>query len=302
MPTVSLQKKTVASLRKLMFQRYNAAATASGQTNTQAQKQGALAAINSMSKEDLIARLQPKAQTQMQTRTQTQTQTRTQTQTQGQRQKSKKTLTAKQKIAQKIAAQKQASKKRQDAIRLKAKEARATKKSMKATKPLRSRAGKIMRAMKSPDSKVVVKQGKMSPADFTNLKSSRDKYTAFVKLYSDVRFTSKKRRSKKSRKSVKKVYEQIEGQKHPYMIKKSKKIPTRVVAIPGQGAIPFNQLSLAEQQRAVAFLNNEGKKLREKGAPRKVMFQDVKRQSKKTQTQTKTQTQIKPQGGSNDHR
>jgi len=298
MPTASLQKKTLASLRKLMFQRYNAAATASGQTNTQAQKQGALAAINNMSKEDLIARLQPKAQTQTQTRTQTQTQTRTQTQTQGQRQsqKSKKPLTAKQKIAQKIAAQRQASKKRQDAIRLKAKEARATKKSLKATKPLRSRAGKIMRAMKSPDSKVVVKQGKMSPQDFTNLKSSRDKYTAFVKLYSDVRFTSKKRRSKKSRKSVKKIYEQIEGQKLPYMIKKSKKVPTRVVAIPGQDAIPFNQLSLAEQQRAVAFLNNEGKKLREKGAPRKVKFQDVKRQSKKTQTQTK------PQGGSNYYR
>lgn len=293
MPTVPLQKKTVASLRKLMFQRYNDAATASGQTNTQAQKQGALAAINTMSKEDLIARLQPKAQSQ--TRTQTQIQTRTQTQTQGQR-KSQKKLTAKQKVAQKIAAQKQASKKRQDAIRQKAKTARSTKKSLKATKPLRSRAGKIMRAMKSPDSKVVVKQGKMSPADFTNLKSSRDKYTAFVKLYSDVRFTSKKRRSKKSRKSVKQIYETIEGQKHPYMIKKSKKIPTRVVAIPGQGAIPFSQLSLAEQQRAVAFLNNEGKKLREKGAPRKVKFQEVKRQSKKTQTQTK------PQGGSNYYR
>lgn len=296
MPTVPLQKKTVASLRKLMFQRYNDAATASGQTNTQAQKQGALAAINSMSKEDLIARLQPKAQSQMQTRTQTQIQTRTQTQTQGQRQSKKQSAKKARTVKQKIAAQKQASKKRQDAIRQKAKTARTTKKSLKATKPLRTRAGKIMRAIASNTLPVPVRQQKRKVSDFTDIKSSRDKHIAFTKLYADVRFTSKKRRSKKSRKSVKQIYETIEGQKLPYMIKKSKKIPTRVVAIPGQGAIPFSQLSLAEQQRAVAFLNNEGKKLREKGAPRKVKFQEVKRQSKKTQTQTK------PQGGSNYYR
>ena len=95
--------------------------------------------------------------------------------------------------------------------------------------------------------------------------------------------SAKKQTVKKTtRKSIKNIYKQVAGQKHPYMVRKSKKIPTRVGAVPGQGAIPFNRLTLVEQQKIVAFLNSkEGQKLREKGAPRKVKFQEVKRQSKK---------------------
>ena len=251
--------------------------------------------INAMTKPQVIAGIRTLSPAKMQSQSQSQSQrtsAKSQSQSQSQSRKSRKKLTAKQKVA----AQKLRSKEKQAKILANAKLARTTKKTQKPGKSLRTRAGKIVRAIAG--NTLAAKQQKRKPADFTNLKTGLEKYTAFTKLYADVRFTSKKRRSKKS---VKEVFVQIQGQKLPYMLKKSKRIPARVAAVPGQGATPFNQLSLADQQSVVSFLNTDkAKKLREKGAPRKVKFQDVKRQSKKTQT--KTQTQTKPQGGSNYHR
>ena len=172
---------------------------------------------------------------------------------------------------QKVAAQRQKSKARIAEIRATAKQTTRKRREESATKAMRSRAGKIMRAMQSPDSKVVVKQGKMKPSDYTT-GTSREKYTKFIELYSDVRIT-KKRRAKKT---VKQVFAQIQGQKFPYMIKKARRIPARVGAIPGTKATPFNQLEEAEKRKVVSFLNTEkAKKLRQKGAPREVSFQKL---------------------------
>ena len=293
MPAVVLQNQGVATLRKKLISLYKA----SGSAMSQVEIQASIAMINAMTKPQVIMGIQKLSPAKMQSQSQSQSQSqRTSAKAQSQSQrtsaKSKKARTLKQKLA----AQTQAFKKRKDALRQKAKLARTTKKTLKPGKSLRTRAGKIVRAIAG--NTLAVKQQKRKPGDFTNLKTGLEKYTAFTKLYADVRFTSKKRRSKKS---VKEIFVQIQGQKLPYMLKKSKRIPARVAAVPGQGATPFNQLSLADQQSVVSFLNTDkAKKLREKGAPRKVKFQDVKRQSKKTQT--KTQTQTKPQGGSNYHR
>jgi hypothetical protein len=293
MPTVALQNQKVATLRKKLLTLYKGY----GQAMSQAEVQASAAMIDAMAKPQVIAAIQTLSAAKMQSQSQSQSQrtsAKAQSQSQSQRTsaKSKKARTQKQKIA----AQKQASKKRLDKIRADAKLARTTKKTQKPGKSLRTRANKITRAIKG--NTLAVRQQKRKYTDFTNLKTGVEKYTAFTKLYSDVRFTSKKRRSKKS---VKEVFVQIQGQKLPYMLKKSKRIPARVAAVPGQGATPFNQLSLVEQQRVVSFLNSDkAKKLREKGAPRQVKFQDVKRQSKKTQS--KTQAQTKPQGGSNYYR
>jgi hypothetical protein len=293
MPAVVLQNQGVATLRKKLITLYKA----SGSAMSQAEIQESIAMINAMTKPQVIAGIQKLSPAKMQSQSQSQSQrtsAKAQSQSQSQRTsaKPKKART----LQQKLAAQTQASKKRKAALRQKAKLERTTKKTLKPGKPLRTRANKITRAIKG--NTLAARQQKRKPSDFTDLKTGLEKYTAFTKLYADVRFTSKKRRSKKS---VKEVFVQIQGQKLPYMLKKSKRIPARVAAVPGQGATPFNQLSLAEQQRVVAFLNTDkAKKLREKGAPRQVKFQDVKRQSKKSQT--KTQTQTKPQGGSNYHR
>ena len=292
MPTVALQNQRVATLRKKLLTLYKGY----GQAMSQAEIQASASMIDAMAKPQVIAAIQKlsaaKTQSQSQSKSQSQSQsqrTSAKAQSQSQSRTSRKKLTAKQKVA----AQKQASKKKQDKI-LADDKARKTQK--QPGKPLRTRSGKITRAIKG--NTLAVRQQKRKPGDFTDLKTGLEKYTAFTKLYADVRFTSKKRRSKKS---VKEVFVQIQGQKEPYMLKKSKRIPARVAAVPGQGATPFNQLSLADQQRVVSFLNTDkAKKLREKGAPRKVKFQDVKRQSKKTQS--KTQAQTKPQGGSNYHR
>ena len=145
---------------------------------------------------------------------------------------------------------------------------------VKIPKPLRARAMKIVRAIKAGE--VAVKQQKASPSAFP-LQDARDRYTAFVKLYEDVRITRKSRKGrKKTRKSIKQVYAQVQGQKFPYMIKKARRIPARVGVIPGTGATPFNQLEEAEKRQVVAFLNTDkAKKLRQKGAPREVSFQKL---------------------------
>ena len=266
---VALQNQNVATLRKKLLSIFKA----TGIAKNQVEIQQSVASINAMAKPQVIAAIQKLSAAKMQSQSQSQrTSAKAQSQSQRTSAKSKKARTLKQKLA----AQSEASKKRKEKIRADAKARRTTK---KAGKPLRTRAMKITRAIKG--NTLAVRQQKRKPGDFTNLTSSLEKYTAFTKLYSDVRFTSKKRRSKKS---VKEVFVQIQGQKLPYMLKKSKRIPARVAAVPGQGATPFNQLSLVDQQRVVSFLNSDkAKKLREKGAPRQVKFQDVKRQSKKSQ-------------------
>jgi hypothetical protein len=181
----------------------------------------------------------------------------------------KKTSSKRSSAKQKVTAQRQKSKARIAKIRATAKQTTKKRREQSATKPMRSRAGKIMRAIKAGT--VAAKQGKMKPGDYTT-GTSREKYTKFIELYSDVRIT-KKRRAKKT---VNQVFAQIQGQKFPYMIKKARRIPARVGAIPGTKATPFNQLEEAEQRKVVSFLNTEkAKKLRQKGAPREVSFQKL---------------------------
>ena len=264
MPAVALQNQKVETLRKKFISLVKSTAA------PQAAKQAMIAKAASMTKAELVSELKGTAP-------QAKVQAKVQAKAQSQAKSQKKRTSAK---AQSRTSQK-------GARGTKKSRTRATKGGArrldKIPKTLRSRVGKIVRAIKS--GKIAVKQQKASPSAFP-LQDARDRYTAFAALYSDARITRKSRKStksRKSRKSVKQVFVQIQGQKMPYMIKKSKRIPTRVAAVPGQGAKPFNQLSLAQQQSVVSFLNSDkAKKLREKGAPRKVKFQDVKRQSKKS--------------------
>lgn len=272
MPAVALQNQKVETLRKKFISLIKSAAA------PQAAKQAMIAKANAMTKAELVSELKgavPQAKVQAKVQAKAQSQAKSQ----------KKRTSAK---AQSRKSQKGArgtKKSRKGGRKTKSGAARL----VKIPQTLRSRVGKIVRAIKS--GKIAVKQGKASPSAFP-LQDARDRYTAFAALYSDARITRKSRtstksrtskKSRKSRKSLKQVFVQIQGQKMPYMIKKSKRIPTRVAAVPGQGAKPFNQLSLAQQQSVVSFLNSDkAKKLREKGAPRKVKFQDVKRQSKKS--------------------
>lgn len=183
--------------------------------------------------------------------------------------KSQKTSSKRLSVSQKIKAQRQKSKARIQKIRTTAKQTTKKRREESATKPMRSRAGKIMRAIKA--GVVAAKQGKMKPSDYTT-GSSREKYKRFIELYSDVRITQKRR----VKKTVKQVFDQIQGQKFPYMIKKARRIPARVGVIPGTKATPFNQLDETEQLKVVSFLNTEkAKKLRQKGAPREVSFQKL---------------------------
>ena len=173
----------------------------------------------------------------------------------------------------------------------KAKSQKQARTSAKSQKLLRSRVGKIMRAIKAGT--VAVKQGKDTPSKYA-LSDARDRYTAFANLYKDERITRKSRKSRKSkktRKSIKAVFAQVQGQKFPYMLKKGYRVPARVVgggargagiirAVPGSGAPAFSTLSDAEQAKVVAFLNANGKKLRGTGAGTKtVNLQAIKRQA-----------------------
>ena len=201
----------------------------------------------------------------------------------------KKKKLAEQRKASKAASRKARSQKRatqREAARLKKAERRA----QVVTKPLRSRAGKLMRAIKS--GKIAAKQGKSSPQDFTSIEGNRSKYEAFVKLYEGVVVGRKSRKSTKPKRvSVKARFQSIKGQKYPYQLKKGYRIPYKVVGgggkgagiiktIPGSKATPFSKLSDAEQAQVVAFLNSEeGKMLRSKGAPKVVSLQKIKAQA-----------------------
>jgi hypothetical protein len=288
MPVVALQNQKVETLRKKVISLVKSTPA------PQAAKQALLAKVASMTKAELIAELKSVAP-------QAKVQAKVQAKAQSQAKSQKKRTSVKAQTRKSQTGARGTNQSRKGGRKTKSGGARL----VKIPQELRLRAGKIQRAIKS--GKIAVKQGKASPSAFP-LQDARDRYTAFAALYSDARITrksrtsTKSRKARKTRKSVKQVFVQIQGQKMPYMIKKSKRIPTRVAAVPGQGAKPFNQLSLAQQQSVVAFLNSDkAKKLREKGAPRKVKFQDVKRKSEKTRSK-KTQTQTKPQGGSNYHR
>jgi hypothetical protein len=266
MPVVALQNQKVETLRKKFISLVKSTAA------PQAAKQAMIAKAASMTKAELVSQLKGAAP-------QAKVQAKVQAKAQSQAKSQKKRTSVKAQTRKSQTGARGTKKSRKGGRKTKSGAARL----VKIPQELRSRVGKIQRAIKS--GKIAVKQGKASPSAFP-LQDARDRYTAFAALYSDARITRKSRKStksRKSRKSVKQVFVQIQGQKMPYMIKKSKRIPTRVAAVPGQGATPFNKLSLADQQSVVSFLNSDkAKKLREKGAPRKVKFQDVKRQSKKS--------------------
>jgi len=265
MPAVALQNQKVETLRKKFISLVKSAPA------PQAAKQAMIANAASMTKAELIAELKSVApQAKVQAKAQAKAQSQAKAQRTSAKRQSKKTRTS-----------------RKSRSRVSGKGGKAA--STTIPKALRARVDKIQRAIKAKT--LVARQTRggvkltspkllKAPKGFPQI-DTRTLYEQFAEIYADARITSKAR---KTRKSVKQVFVQIQGQKMPYMIKKSKRIPTRVAAVPGQGATPFNQLSLAEQQRVVAFLNTDkAKKLREKGAPRQVKFQDVKRQSKKSQ-------------------
>ena len=246
MPAVALQNQKVETLRKKYVAMIKSVAA------PQAIKQQMLAKAATMTKEQLIAELKgvsPQAKVQAKAQAKAQSQKRT-------------------------SAKAQSRKSQKGARGTRKSRTRATKggarRLVKIPKTLRSRVGKLVRAIKA--GKIAVRQGKDTPSVFP-LQDARDRYAAFAALYEDVRVT---RKSRKTRKSVKVVYQQIQGQKFPYMIKKARRIPARVGVIPGTKATPFNQLDETEQRKVVSFLNTEkAKKLRQKGAPREVSFQNL---------------------------
>jgi hypothetical protein len=259
MPAVALQNQKVETLRKKYISMIKSTPA------PQAAKQAMIAKAASMTKAELVSELKgvaPQAKVQAKVQAKAQFQAK----------------------AQRTSAKPRTSRKSRSRVSVKGGKAAST----TIPKALRARVDKIQRAIKAKT--LVARQTRggvkltspkvlKAPKGFPQI-DTRTLYEQFAEIYADARITSKAR---KTRKSVKQVFVQIQGQKMPYMIKKSKRIPTRVAAVPGQGATPFNQLSLAEQQSVVAFLNSDkAKKLREKGAPRQVKFQDVKRQSKKS--------------------
>ncbi len=218
----------------------------------------------------------------------------------GGQQAKKKTTKRGKSLKQKTKAIRQSAKARIQKTKASHKAKLQARKATNVTKPLRSRAGKIMRAIKA--GKIAAKQGKSKPMDFTSLKSNREKYEAFVKLYAGV-VLGRKSKTKKSKKrvSAKAAYQSIKAQgKKPYMLKKGYRIPYKVIggggkgagiikAIPGSKAIPFAKLSDAEQREVVAFLNSdEGKMLRGKGAPKTVSLQKIQAQAAAQQTRRKS--------------
>lgn len=258
MPVVNLQDQSVATLRKKYI-----ALVKSASVPQQAKSQ-AIAKANTMTKAQLVSELGGAMKQQV-----------------------------KQQVKAQVKSQKAKSQKaKARGTRKSAKGGRKTKggaaRLIKIPKLLRSRVGKIMRAIKAGT--VAVKQGKDTPSKYA-LSDARDRYTAFANLYKDERITRKSRKSKKTRKSIKAVFAQVQGQKFPYMLKKGYRVPARVVgggargagiirAVPGEGAAAFSTLSDAEQAKVVAFLNANGKKLRGKGAGTKtVNLQAIKRQA-----------------------
>jgi hypothetical protein len=126
---------------------------------------------------------------------------------------------------------------------------------------------------------VAVKQNKAKASDMQGKMSAKKKAAAFVKLYKGVKVASRKsRKGKVAKKSLKKAYGQMQGQKHPYFIEKGyvSKVgggpsgPGVIRKIGGIAAKPFNQLGQAQQQAVISFLDSEkGKKLRGPGAKKK---------------------------------
>ena len=283
MPVVALQNQKVETLRKKYISMIKSAPVA------QAAKQSLISGAAAMTKADLIAELKALSSTKGQTKAQ-----------------SKKTRTS---VKAQSKKQGTSAKSRKGGRTTKSGAARL----IKIPKPLRARVGKIVRGIKAGT--IAVKQGKATPSAYA-LADARDRYTAFAKLYSDVRVTRKSRKSRKSRKtrkSIKNVFAQIQGQKYPYMLKKGYRIPSRVVGgggkgagiivtVPGSKATPFNQLTDAQQANVAAFLNSEkGKKLRGKGAGTKtVSLQAIKRQAtaeKQRRASVKKRTTAKSQKG-----
>ena len=271
MPVVNLQDQSLATLRKKYIAKVKSADVAPQVKST------AIARANTLTKAQLVSELGAamKQQVKQQVKAQVKSQ---KAKSQKQARTSAKSQKAKARGTRKSA--KGGRKTAGGAARL-----------IKIPKLLRSRVGKIMRAIKAGT--VAVKQGKDTPSKYA-LSDARDRYTAFANLYKDERITRKSRKSRKSkktRKSIKAVFAQVQGQKFPYMLKKGYRVPARVVgggargagiirAVPGSGAPAFSTLSDAEQAKVVAFLNANGKKLRGKGAGTKtVNLQAIKRQA-----------------------
>lgn len=261
MPVVNLQDQSVATLRKKYIAKVKSADVAPQVKST------AIARANTLTKAQLVSELGTAMKQQVKQQVKAQV-------------KSQKAKSQKAKARGTRKSAKGGRKTAGGAARL-----------IKIPKLLRSRVGKIMRAIKAGT--VAVKQGKDTPSKYA-LSDARDRYTAFANLYKDERITRKSRKSRKSkktRKSIKAVFAQVQGQKFPYMLKKGYRVPARVVgggargagiirAVPGSGAAAFSTLSDAEQAKVVAFLNANGKKLRGKGAGTKtVNLQAIKRQA-----------------------
>ena len=176
MPAAQYSTMKVDALRK------KAMALVQADTISAQQKASMMAQIKKMTKADLVGALVSFQQSEAKKKAAAQQQARKKASAKRQ---TRKTGTRKS-VKQKLAAQRQRSKARQAKIRASAKQATAKRRASGLTKPLRSRAGKIMRAIKAGT--VAVKQGKMTPSDYAT-GTSKEKYTSFIKLYSDVRIT-----------------------------------------------------------------------------------------------------------------
>jgi len=163
--------------------------------------------------------------------------------------------------------------------------------SKKLPKALLQRVTKIKAGIKA--GKIVVKQQIASPSDYQT-GTLKQKYEKFAEKYKGAR-VSKRKGGGAKRQSVKKIYAQLTGSKHPYYLSRGYSVkgfkvgggaagPGTIRAIPGSGAPPFSTLSAAEQGKIANFLNSaQGQKLRSKGAKKQValaQMQSIAKQKK----------------------
>jgi len=145
------------------------------------------------------------------------------------------------------------------------------KSSPKLSKAKTARAAKIARAIRS--GKISAKQGIVSYRDYSS-GTNRQKLDRYIALYKGTAIRKKSAAAKS--KSLKSLYAQIQGPKKPYALTRGYTVQVGggargpgVVRKLTKQAKPFSQLSHAEQQAVVSFLNSQkGSKLRGKGAPK----------------------------------
>ena len=146
---------------------------------------------------------------------------------------------------------------------------KSRKSSAKLPESKTKRAASLARAIRA--GRIPARQGKVAYSDYAT-GTRRQKLNRYLALYKGV--TVRKKSAKPKSKSLKSLYSQMQGPKKPYALTRGYTVQVGggargpgVVRKLTKQAKPFRQLSQAQQQAVVQFLNSQkGKKLRGKGA------------------------------------